>query len=131
MLKQGFPLQVLRFGTVGLLVMGVFMALNWIFGKWVGEDPAFLLSYPPALGLHFLLNKYWTFGSGGSVPPREAGAYALTVGVTFLIQAGVFKLVTGFTPAPGWLAAGIANAVQTIVSFTLLRQVVFAPSRRG
>ena len=67
------------------------------------------LGYVPAVALHFCLNKWWTFGSKREDTGRQVGEYLLMVFVTFLIQAGVFKLLTAFTPLPSWLAAAAAN----------------------
>jgi len=122
--------QLLRFLAVGGTVMVFFMLLNWVFGHWVGPDAAFLLAYPPALGAHFLLNKYWTFGCARRDTRRQVGEYLTMVVVTFLIQAAIFKAVTTLTEAPGWLAAGVANAIQTAVTYAFMRWWIF-PSAGG
>jgi putative flippase GtrA len=124
-------MQALRFVAVGGSVMVLFMFLNWLFDHWVGTDSAFLLAYGPALAAHFVLNKYWTFGCERRDTGRQLGEYLAMVAITFLVQLGVFKAVTAFSTVPGWLAAGIANAVQTAITYAFMRWWVFASDPRG
>lgn len=126
MFKPELIRRVLRFGLVGAFVMGVFMGLNWLLEPRLGRDGAFLAAYIPAVGLHFCLNKWWTFGCERTDSARQAGEYLLMVLVTFLIQAAVFKTITHFTLLPSWLAAGVANAAQMIVTFLVMQRRVFA-----
>jgi putative flippase GtrA len=124
--------KLLRFATVGIAVMVVFMGLNWLFGRSMGAQAAFLCAYPPALLLHFLLNKLWTFEDRGKVSGRQVREYVFMVGVTFAIQWGVFTALRIGTVWPGWVAAGLANVAQMAVSFALMQARVFAvKSRRG
>lgn len=125
MFKPELVRRVIRFGLVGVVVMLVFTALNWLLAPRLGEDPAFLAAYVPAVALHFCLNKWWTFGCTRNDTGRQVGAYLVMVGVTFLIQAAVFKLLTHFTPMPSWLAAGTANVAQMFVTFLVMQRRVF------
>ena len=118
--------KLLRFGSVGLSVMGVFMTLNWLLGRLMGEQAAFLCAYPPALLLHFLLNKLWTFENREKVSGRQVREYFFMVGLTFAIQWGVFTAVRTWTPWPAWAAAGLANVAQMAVSFLIMQARVFA-----
>ena len=108
--------------------MGVFTGLNWLLAPTLGEDPAFLVAYVPAVALHFCLNKWWTFGNERNDTARQVGEYLLMVLVTFVIQAGIFKLLTTFSPLPSWIAAGAANLGQMVVSFLVMQRRVFAPA---
>ena len=117
--------RLVRFGSVGVLVMLAFMALNGLLGRWLPAQAAFLVAYPPALALHFLLNKLWTFGDRRETTGRHLAEYLHAVVLTFLIQWPVFTLAQGQLGAPGWLAAGLANGVQMTASFLLLRNRVF------
>ena len=119
------PARILRFCAVGGLVMAVFTALNWLFGLRLGKDPSFLLAYPPAVALHFWLNKTWTFGCTRPDTGRQVSEYALMVFVTFVVQAAVFKAITMLSSAPGWLAAGAANAAQMIITFVAMHLRIF------
>jgi putative flippase GtrA len=131
MLKSDLILKLLRFAAVGLAVMGVFMGLNWFLGHWLGEQVAFLCAYPPAVALHFFLNKRWTFADQRAASARQVGEYAVMVGVTFVIQWGVFTTLRTWTTWPGWLAAGAANVAQMAVSFLMMQVRVFAAGREA
>lgn len=127
MFKPELLQRVLRFGIVGLVVMLVFMGLNWTFAHWLAADWAFLAAYPLSLALHFCLSKWWTFGSARRTSGRQVGEYLVMVGVTFLVQAAVFKAVTHFTPLAPWLAAGVANVAQMAITFLAMQRRIFAP----
>jgi putative flippase GtrA len=117
-----------RYAVVGGLVMGVFTGLNWLFGHRYGKDVSFVLAYPPAVTLHFWLNKKWTFGCTRTDATRQVSEYLVMVLVTFAIQAIVFKLLTEFTTLPGWVAAGAANAAQMIITFLVMQYRIFGPT---
>jgi putative flippase GtrA len=89
-----------RFAVVGVIVMGVFMGLNRLFGQEFGKDVSFILAYPPAVALHFWLNKKWTFSSKRTDSGRQASEYLIMVVITFAIQAAVFKALTVSTALP-------------------------------
>ncbi|MBI5426135.1 MAG: GtrA family protein [Opitutae bacterium] len=120
-------LRLLRFGTVGVTVMFFFMALNWAFGRVLAPQLAFLAAYPPALLLHYLLNKRWTFADATPTDSRKVADYLHTVLVTFLIQWPVFTLAQTVFGCPAWFAAGVANLTQMTASFLLLQWRVFHP----
>lgn len=125
MLQRDQLAKLLRFGAVGVIVMVAFMGMNALIGRWVGPQAAFFLAYPPALLLHFLLNKLWTFQDRRATSGRHLAEYLHTVVVTFLIQWPVFTVLQGAMGAPNWLAAGVANLVQMGASFLLMQFRVF------
>lgn len=120
-------LRLLRFGTVGVSVMVFFMALNWALGRVLAPQLAFLAAYPPALLLHYLLNKRWTFADPTPTDSRKVADYLHTALVTFLIQWPVFTLAQSALGCPAWLAAGVSNLTQMTASFLLLQWRVFHP----
>ncbi len=124
----GSAAKFMRFAVVGFLVMAVFMALNWFLGQFIAEQAAFLCAYPPALLLHFYLNKNWTFKNREKVNHQQLVAYAVTVLVTFIIQWCVFSLIRRWTSWPTWIAAGAANVAQMTVSFLMMKLRVFVGS---
>ena len=105
--------------------MGVFTGLNWLLGHWLGKDASFIIAYPPAVALHFWLNKTWTFGCTRTDSGRQVTEYLGMVLVTFLIQAAVFKVLTATTTLPGWAAAGAANAAQMVITFFAMQYRIF------
>jgi len=119
---------VARFGLVGVVVMLCFMAMNALFGRFMSAQAAFFAAYPPALGLHFLLNKRWTFQDRRATSGRHVAEYLHAVVVTFLIQWPVFALGVHLLGWKAWFAAGVANVAQMTASFLLLQLRVFRPA---
>lgn len=118
--------RVFRFAVVGATVMFFFMGLNWLFGRWVGASMAFLLAYPPALILHYVLNKWWTFGCERTDTIRQVSEYLGMVLVTFIVQYVFFWIAHEKMGLAGWLSAGFANAAQMVLSFVIMQRRVFA-----
>jgi putative flippase GtrA len=119
--------RLVRFGVVGLGVMVAFMAMNWLFGHWMGKNAAFLAAYPPALALHYWLNKTWTFGCARTDATRQLSEYLVMVVVTFAVQAAVFEALTTSTSIRGWVASGISSAAQMLLTFLAMQLRVFRP----
>jgi len=117
--------KLMRFALVGLLVMGVFMALNWALGRFINEQAAFLSAYPAALILHFYLNKIWTFENHEKVNSKQLVIYGLTVLITFIIQWSVFTFCRIWTSWPAWIIAGFANISQMVISFLMMKLKIF------
>jgi putative flippase GtrA len=127
MFKPELIRRLLRFGLVGGIVTLTFMGLNWWFGqRGLSENLAYLAAYPPAVALHFCLNKWWTFGNQAAVRPRQVSEYLAMMLAAFLIQTAVFKLLTHFTPLAPWLASGVATIAQMALSFLVMHRRVFA-----
>lgn len=131
MFKPELIRRVLRFATVGGLVTGVFMGLNWLLAPRLGADRAYFAAYPVAVGLHFCLNKWWTFGNQGAPRRRQISEYLVMTLVAFLIQTAVFKALMYFTPVPSWLASGMATVAQMALSFVVMHRRIFAPAVQG
>ncbi len=112
---------------MGLTVAVFFAALNALFNRAFGLGPqlCFLLAYPPALALHFLLNKLWTFNDRTSTTHHQLGEYIFSVIVTFLVQWPAFLLLQKVLGLRGWVSAFGANLLQMSVSFAMLRWRVF------
>ncbi len=128
MAKQELIHRLLRFAVVGVVVMGVFMGLNKLFSYWWTEHIAFLAAYPPAVTLHFCLNKWWTFGCTRVDMHRQIGEYFGMVVITFVVQYAFFWLAHSVFGLAGWLAAGVANGAQMVLSFLLMQRRVFGRS---
>lgn len=130
-LKPELVRRLLRFAVVGGTVMVFFMVLNWLFGRWTGPTAAFLLAYPPALALHYSLNKWWTFGCERTDTARQVSEYLVMVAITFVVQYAFFWLAHDRLGLPGWLSAGIANAAQMALTFIIMQRRVFAAGSAG
>jgi putative flippase GtrA len=118
-----------RFGLVGGVVTLVFMGLNWLFAPKLGANLAYLAAYPLAVGLHFCLNKWWTFADKGGVKKRQVSEYLVMMLVAFLIQTTVFKVLIHFTGIAPWLASGVATVAQMALAFLVMQRRIFAPSK--
>lgn len=129
MVRYGLIFKLVRFGLVGVVVTLVFMGLNWWFAPKLGPDLAYLAAYPLAVALHFMLNKWWTFGQQGAVKGRQVSEYLGLMVVAFLIQTTVFKLLIHFTAMAPWLASGVATVAQMALAFLIMQRRVFAPHR--
>jgi len=129
-LKPELVRRLIRFGVVGGGVAVFFMGLNKFFGLWTGTWPAYFLSYPPALALHYSLNKWWTFGCERTDTARQVSEYLVMVGITFVVQSGFFWLAHDRLGLAGWLSAGFANVAQMALSFVLMQRRVFAGADR-
>jgi len=119
--------RLVRFGIVGGTVTVVFMGLNALFSRYFGFSPtlAFLAAYPPALFLHYTLNKLWTFGDSRKTSRRHLAEYLVSVAITFAIQWPCFQVLHAYLHIRGWIAAGGANVLQMAASFALLKWRVF------
>ena len=123
--------RLVRYAIVGLAVMAVFMGLNAVLGNWFGPQAAFLISYVPAVALHFSLNKWWTFGCRRTDAARQVAEYLVMVAVTFVVQWGVFTAAHGIFGVRPWLAAGLANATQMILTFLFMQMRIFGRRREA
>jgi putative flippase GtrA len=130
MFNRALIIRLLRFAVVGVIVAGVFMGLNWLLAPRLGKQAAFLCSYPPALAVHFCLNKWWTFESQTTVSRRQLGEYLAMVAVTFAIQWAVFTALARWTRLPSWIEAGLANVAQTAISFAFMQVRIFGSRSR-
>lgn len=130
-LKPELVRRVLRFAIVGGTVMIFFMGLNWLLGRWVAPTAAFLLAYPPALALHYSLNKWWTFGCARTDTARQVSEYLMMVAITFVVQYAFFWLAHDRLGLAGWLAAGIANAAQMALTYVIMQRRIFAVREAG
>lgn len=130
-LKPELVRRLARFAVVGAIVMLFFTGLNWLLGRWMGATAAFLLAYPPAVTLHFLLSKWWTFGCERTDVSRQVSEYLAMVAITFVVQYAFFWLANSVLGLPGWLSAGIANAAQMVLTFVIMQRKIFARPDRA
>jgi putative flippase GtrA len=127
--KQELILKLLRFGLVGVTVTLTFVGLTHVFAAMWGKQLGFLAAYPFAVGLHFALNKWFTFGNKTRAKSRQVGEYLLMVLVTFAIQWVVYTAIVTWTQYSADIAALVANGTQMLVSFIMMDRRVFAPEK--
>ncbi|MFM2090135.1 MAG: hypothetical protein RLZZ127_624 [Planctomycetota bacterium] len=123
-----------RFAVVGLLSvatdLGVYAGSA---AAGLPRDPAKGLGYLAGMGLGFILNKAWTFGS---LRPAAGElllyglVYATTFAVNILVNRGILLGLDGVA-APGAVAAAAflaATGTTTILNYLGMRHIAF---RRG
>jgi putative flippase GtrA len=118
-------LRLLRFLVVGagsaLVQVVVLRALR----VRIGETFAFTVSWVVSTTTHYFANRFWALPSARSDTGRQLGEYLFAVGVSYLINLAVFKLLrVRFKLSPTW-AALWAIPPSTIVVFLLLNFRVF------
>ena len=118
-------MRLVRCAVVGGVVMVSFMALNWLFGRVLARQAAYLIAYPLAVTLHFCLNKWWTFGCRRENSRRELAEYLAMVAASAVLQWAVFTALSAWTDLPGWLAAGIASGALIVMTFVVMQRRVF------
>jgi putative flippase GtrA len=129
MISQQTFVRLARFATVGVLVTVVFMGLNWLFGRWLGAQGAYLLAYPLAVALHYTLNRVWTFGCQRTDRGRQVSEYVIVSAATAVLQWALFTLLVTWTPLPAWLASGVASVSLTLLSYVVMSRRVFSPGK--
>lgn len=105
------------------------MGLNWLFAPKLGASLAYFAAYPLAVGLHFCLNKWWTFADKSGVKKRQVSEYLVLMVVAFVIQTAVFKALIYFTTIAPWLASGVATVAQMALSFIAMQRRIFVPAK--
>jgi putative flippase GtrA len=118
-------LRLLRFLTVGagtaLVQVAVLRALKTRFR----ETLAFSLSWVVSTATHYFANRYWALPSGRADTAQQLGEYLFAVGLSYLINLGVFKLLRKrFNVSPSW-ATLLAIPPSTVVVFLILNYRVF------
>lgn len=131
MLNSILVKRLVRFAVVGGTVAGLFTGLVYLLTTPLGLWGAYLVAYPPAVGLHYSLNKWWTFGCTRTDTVRQVSEYLVMVGVTFVVQSFIFWLAASKFGLPGWLSAGVANVVQAILTYMAMQFRIFAEPAPG
>lgn len=116
----------LRFGLVGLantlFGLAVIMA---VLAAGFGDYAANLCGYTLGLALSFALNRTWTFGVRGLVEWREAGAFLLAVGLSYLINLGLLSAMRALGYRESVVGQGAAMLAYSVCFFLLSRRFVF------
>ncbi|MDP3073403.1 MAG: GtrA family protein [Opitutaceae bacterium] len=118
-------LRLLRFLVVGggaaLVQIAVLRALK----ARLGETWAFSISWVVSTTTHYLANRFWALPSGRGDTVQQLGEYLVAVGLSYLINLGMFKLLRNrFQMSTTW-AALWAIPPSTVVVFLLLNYRVF------
>ncbi|MEJ1974386.1 MAG: GtrA family protein [Lacunisphaera sp.] len=114
-------------GGVSALVQ---FAVLWAASRRWPAEITFTVSFGCATSTHYALNRFWALPSERHDAGRQFAEYLATVGVSYLINLGAFKLgYEGLGLSVMW-SAFWAVPSSTLVVFLLLNYRVFR-SRRG
>ncbi|MBN9241970.1 MAG: GtrA family protein [Mesorhizobium sp.] len=123
------PYQALRFGAVGLLntALGYAVILAGLAMGW-GDVASNATGYAAGLVTGFLLNRSWTFRSGGGL--RQACRYMLAFLVCYCANLAVLAAARsiGFVESPFAHLAGIG--VYSALFYFCSARYVFAVEQR-
>jgi len=108
-------------GTVAIFNLGLLAAL----AGFLSPNASFLIAYPPAVALHFALNKWWTFRCQRNDMPKQLAQYILVAGLNFAINLGLYNAALHWMTSSAVLANAFALPVSMTVGFLLFRHHVF------
>ena len=127
--------QFVRFAVIGTIGFAVDGSILHLLVSKAGWSPftARALSFPPAVTVTFLLNRFWTF-RGLRLPAAQAyGAYTLIQVIGALINLLVFTLCVLVVPSLySWplVALAIGAAAALLFNFAASRKLVFGSESR-
>lgn len=118
-------LRMLRFLIVGAGSALVQVAVLRTLRPKLGETWAFTVSWVVSTTTHYFANRFWALPSGRQDAAQQFGEYMIAVGLSYLINLGMFKLLRNkFKLSPTW-ATLWAIPPSTIVVFLILNYRVF------
>ena len=113
--------EFLRFCVVGVLNTAIDLGLFALLTRLGGLDPliANILSFSAGAANSFLLNKYWTFGAGGSgrEVAMQATRFLVVTLLVFGIHEGLLFLLHKQLELPDLLVKVLAIGVGVVVGF--------------
>lgn len=117
--------RLLRFLAVGGGTALVQIAVLRLLKRWTSETIAFSISWVVSTCTHYVANRYWALPSTRDDVGKQFGEYLVAVGLSYLINLGMFKLLRNrFKLSATWATLG-AIPPSTIVVFLILNYRVF------
>jgi putative flippase GtrA len=127
--KTNLLTKFLRFSSVGLTVFLAQEVFLWGFQHWTDWGPriCFWAAWLPAVTLHFLLTKFFTFRSRTNAIGGQIVRYCGATSITTLVQYGIYHFaLKTISPQPN-IALVIAAALGTTINFVIMKWGVFEP----
>ncbi len=127
MSKTSVLKKFVRFSSVGATVFVAQEAFLWAIDHWtqLGPRVGFWAAWFPAVLLHFLLTKFFTFRSRTRALGLQILRYCGAVAITSMLQYTIYHLaLKSLTPQPN-LALAIAAALSTTLNFAMMKFAVF------
>ncbi|MES2696856.1 MAG: GtrA family protein [Verrucomicrobiota bacterium] len=117
--------RLARFLAVGAGTALVQLAVLKALKPKLGETWAFTCSWVVSTTTHYLANRFWALPSTRGDTTQQAGEYLVAVGLSYLINLGMFKLLRNkFGLSTTWSTL-LAIPPSTIVVFLILNFRVF------
>lgn len=104
-----------------------FAVLAGLKGR-MGDTLAFSISWVLSTATHYLANRFWALPSARADASRQFGEYLFTVGVSYVITLGAFKIAHDVIGLSVMWATFWAIPPSTAVVFALLNYRVFRRS---
>jgi putative flippase GtrA len=123
--------QSIRFAGVGIINTAVGLSVIWgvMFFFGAAPAPANAAGYAIGLGLSFVLNRSWTFGSRAA-SAEQLPRFMLVAALSYLVNLSVVMLAISQFSVNAYLAQLVGAAMYTVSFFFGCRCFVFA-ARRG
>lgn len=118
-------LRLARFLAVGAATALVQVAVLRALKPRMGETLAFSISWVVSTTTHYLANRFWALPSGRGDAVQQFGEYLVAVGLSYLINLGMFKLLRNKLKLSATWATLWAIPPSTIVVFLILNFRVF------
>lgn len=135
-IRSGILAELLRFGLVAVLGLGLDLSLAWGLAALAGVPLtlAATAGFCAAAGLNYLLHEYWTFRHGAPQPSLgRALRYLGVLGITLVIRlAGVAVLArlagpAGETPVMQFAILLAATGISFVANYFTSKMLVFRP----
>lgn len=130
-MRLALPPELIRFGLVTVLGLGIDLGLAWTLATLAGLPlPAATLGgFLVAAAINYVLHEFWTFSSGARKASAARGlAYAAGLGLTIGTRLLVVTLLAPLAAAAGNLPVLlVAVGCSFVVNFLFSKYVVFRP----
>ncbi len=117
--------RAFRFGSTGVVVCAVDLALVWVLSHFLWPAIAVSTAYLTAVCLHFCLNKWWVFKNHEANYGSQTLRYGLTVLACWLCTLLVFSAALRLLTSGIMIAKLIAIPPTTLLSYLLMKNFVF------
>jgi putative flippase GtrA len=121
-------IRIIRFLVVGGAAAGIQLASLQLWRKFFEPKTAVSLSFVCATATHYSLNRFWALPSFRRDSGRQLSEYLGTVGMSYIINLGMFSIWHDAFGMGVFWATAFAIPPSTIVVFLLLNYRVFRRS---
>jgi putative flippase GtrA len=118
-------IRILKFLTVGATAAAIQVVVLRLLKGRMKETLAFSVSWLVSTCFHYCANRFWALPSTRQDAGQQLGEYLVAVGLSYVINLGMFKLLRNkFKLSQSWSSL-LAIPPSTIVVFLILNYRVF------